>query len=80
VTTFTVKNIPPNLYKKLKKSAERNRRSINSEIIVCIEKSVQSQTIDFDKVLTKARKLRALTQAAPITDDELRQAKEDGRL
>jgi hypothetical protein len=80
VTTFTVKNIPPNLYKKLKKSAERNRRSINSEIIVCIEKSVQSQTIDFDKVLAKARKLRSLTQAVPITDDELRQAKEDGRL
>ena len=80
MTTFTVKNIPPSLYEKLKKSAERNRRSINSEIIVCIEKSVQSQAVDFDKVLTKARKFRSLTQAVPITDDELQLAKEDGRL
>jgi hypothetical protein len=80
VATFTVKNIPPNLYEKLKKSAELNRRSINSEIIVCIEKSVQSQAIDSEKALKKARKLRSLTQAVPITDDELRLAKEDGRL
>jgi len=79
MATFTVKNIPPNLYEKLKKSAEINRRSINSEIIVCIEKAVRSQTIDSEKVLTKARKLRSLTQAVPITDDELTLAKEYGR-
>ena len=79
MTTFTVKNIPPNLYEKLKKSAERNRRSINSEIIVCIEKSVQSQVIDAEQALTKARQFRSLTQAVPISDDELVQAIEEGR-
>jgi len=79
VVTFTVKNIPQNLYEKLKKSAELNRRSINKEIIVCIEKSVQSQTLDTDRVLARARKFRALTKAVPITDDELRSAIEDGR-
>ena len=79
MTTFTVKNIPQNLYEKLKKSAELNRRSINSEIIVCIEKSVQSQIIDAEQVLTKARKLRSLTQATPISDDELILAIEEGR-
>jgi len=79
VTTFTVKNIPPNLYEKLKRAAELNRRSINSEIIVCIEKSVQSQAITAEQVLTKARKFRALTQVAPISDDELLRAIEEGR-
>jgi hypothetical protein len=79
VTTFTVKNIPPNLYEKLKRAAELNRRSINSEIIVCIEKSVQSQAINAEQVLTKARKFRALTQATPISDAELLQAIEEGR-
>ena len=79
MTTFTVKNIPPNLYERLKKSAERNRRSINSEIIVCIEKTVQSQAIDTEQVLTKARKYRSLTQAMPISDDELTLAIEEGR-
>jgi hypothetical protein len=79
VTTFTVKNIPPDLYERLKKSAELNRRSINSEIIICIEKSVQSQALDTNKILAKARKLRSLTQAVPTTDDELIKAIEDGR-
>lgn len=79
MSTFTVKNIPPKLYEKLKKSAKLNRRSINSEIIVCIEKSVQTQALDTDKILEKARKLRSLTQAMPITDDELNHAIEDGR-
>lgn len=79
MTTFTVKNIPPNLYQKLKQSAELNRRSINSEIIVCIEKSVRSQALDTNKILAKARKLRSLTQAMPITDDELIEAIEAGR-
>ena len=79
MTTFTVKNIPPTLYEKLKKSAELNRRSINSEIIVCIEKSLRSQTIDSEQVLTKARKLRSLTQTVPISDDELALAIEEGR-
>ncbi len=79
MATFTIKKIPANLYEKLKQSAEINRRSINSEIIVCIEKSVRSQKLDSEKVLAKARKIRTLTQAVPITDDDLMQAKEDGR-
>jgi len=79
MTTFTVKNIPPSLYERLKKSAELNRRSINSEIIFCIEKAVQSQVLDTDRILAKARKLRTLTQAVPVTDDELIEAIEDGR-
>lgn len=79
MTSFTVKNIPPDIYKKLKKSAEINRRSINSEIIVCIEKTVHSQAIDPNLILTNARKLRSHTIASPITDDELTQAKIVGR-
>lgn len=79
MTSFTVKNIPPEIYKKLKKSAEINRRSINSEIIVCIENTVHSQAVDAGLILTKARKLRAHTKDFPITDDELTQAKIVGR-
>ena len=80
MTTYTVKNIPLNIYEKLKRSAELNRRSINSEIIFCIENTVQSQVVDAELVLRRARKLRNLTEAVPITDDELKMAKEDGRL
>ena len=40
MATITVKNIPDELYERLKCVAEINRRSINSEIIVCIENAV----------------------------------------
>lgn len=77
--TFTVKNIHPDLYKKLKRLAQANRRSINNEIIVCIERAVSSQRVDLDDALAKARKLREITLNAPISDDEFTQAKMAGR-
>jgi len=49
--TITVKNIPDELYERLKQLAKANRRSINSEIIVCIERSVRSQSLDADEML-----------------------------
>jgi len=78
--TITVKNIPAEIYEKLKKSAETSHRSINSEIIACIERAVRSQQIDPDLLLANARKLRSKTTPHPITDSEFDQAKTMGRL
>ena len=36
-TTLTLKNIPDDVYDRLKASAEAHRRSLNSEAIVCLE-------------------------------------------
>jgi antitoxin FitA len=79
MATLTIKNIPDELYEKLKKSAEANRRSVNSEIIVCIERTVASHRVNPDTVITNARTLRSLTAAHPIEDDEFNQAKAAGR-
>lgn len=43
MASITVKNIPDDLYKRLKQRAAANHRSINSEIIVCIEQVVHNQ-------------------------------------
>ena len=80
MTTITVKNIPPEIYEKLKQSAKLSRRSINSEIIACIERAVRSQQVNQDILLANARKLRTKTASHPITDDEYTQAKTAGRL
>ena len=77
--TITVKNIPPEIYEKLKKAAQISRRSINSEIIACIERAVCSQEISPEVLLANARKLRAKTAAHPITDRHIAQAKTVGR-
>lgn len=79
MANFTVKNIPPDLYERLKKAADMNRRSINSEIIVCIEKSVQSRAIDSENFLNKARNLRSYTVDHPLTDQALSKVKDVGR-
>ena len=77
--TITVKNIPADLYEHLKDAASANRRSINSEIIVCIERAVRSRKIDPREVLRRARQWRERTKDHPITDAQLSRAKTAGR-
>lgn len=77
---ITVKNIPDNLYEDLKRSAKINRRSINQEIIMCIENTVKRKIESPAQVLEKARKLRKKTTGSPISDAELNRIKEAKRL
>jgi hypothetical protein len=78
--TLTVKNITGDLYTQLKQSAEINRRSLNSEIIICIERAIRSSKINPETTLARARILREKTISHPIKDNEFAQAKIAGRL
>ena len=80
MATVTIKNIPDELYKRLKAVAEVNRRSINSEIIMCIENSISSQKINLDEMLDNVRQLRQLTSGHMISDEAFNKAKAEGRL
>jgi len=80
MATITVKNIPDELYERLKSVAEINRRSLNSEIIVCIENAVASRRIDVDMTLENARRIRQLTAGYPISNEEFTRAKAEGRI
>jgi plasmid stability protein len=80
MATVTVKNIPDKLYDRLKSVAEINRRSINSEIIMCIENAVISRPLNFDEVLENARQVRKLTAGHLISDEGFNKAKTEGRL
>jgi hypothetical protein len=77
--TITLKKIPVQLYERLKQSARVNRRSLNSEILACLEQAVSSQPVDVEEFLQGARRLREKTAAYQITDFEFKQAKQDGR-
>jgi len=80
VPTITVKNIPPELYERLKQSAKANRRSINSEIIVCIERAMGTQQARPQEIVASARQLREKTARYLINDDEFTRLKSEGRL
>ena len=77
---ITVKNIPDDVYDQLKQSARINRRSVNQEIIVCIENSVQGAVVEPQQLLENARRLRKKTAAHPISNEELNRIKGLKRL
>jgi len=76
--TITVKNIPPDLYNLLKHSAQINRRSINSEILFCLEKSLRSKRVDPDTLLAEIKALHQAYSGPPLTDEFLQKAKAEG--
>jgi plasmid stability protein len=80
MTSITIRNIPDDLYAKFKELAAANQRSINSELIVAIERAVAVPRIDPKTFLAEVRQLRELTADYVITDDELDEWKREGRL
>ncbi len=79
MVTITVKNIPDQLYEQLKRAATGNRRSINSEMILCIERAVGSHRVDIEATLDRARAVRERTADYRLSDDEISRAKTSGR-
>ncbi len=57
-TTLTLKNVPDDVYDRLKWSAETHRRSINSEAIVCLEAVLVPARVSPNERLARARALR----------------------
>ena len=80
MATITVKNIPDDLYKKLKENASINRRSINREVIYCIENTVKSRKIDTDEFITQIDNFYRDKNIPLLTDTTLKEFKERGRL
>jgi len=59
LATITLKNIPEQLHEKIKQRAVQHHRSLNSEIIACLERAVGSSQVDVNALIDKARTLRS---------------------
>ncbi len=79
MATLTIKNIPPEVYERLKRRAKASRRSINQEVIAVIEQSLETSPIDVDSTLKRTREIRELTARYCIRDDEIENWKDEGR-
>jgi plasmid stability protein len=75
---FTLKNIPDDLFSRLRAAAARHHRSINGEILACLEDTLFDRP-DATAVLARARKLRNRVAGAPLTLDEVETSKQQGR-
>ncbi len=62
---LTLKNIPRELHARLRESAARNRRSLNSEILARLESEFAAPTVDARR---HARALRAFVGRLPRVD------------
>ena len=78
-TTLTLKNIPDEVYEQLKATAERHRRSLNSEAIVCLETVLLPGRMMPGERLARARRLRAALPANRFKTADIAKAKRSGR-
>jgi plasmid stability protein len=80
MATITIKNVPDEIYEKIKMQARANRRSVNSEIISIFEHAVQKRTPrDIQEILERARKIRELTAHYTTNAEEIERGINEGR-
>lgn len=80
VTTITLKNLPDDIYERLKEAAKANHRSINSEVIACLEKNLISTQVSSQERLSRARQLRKSLKAGNFNLEEIAQGIDSDRL
>jgi plasmid stability protein len=78
-TTLTLKNIPDEVYERLKASARTHRRSLNSEAIVCLESVLIPGRVAVSERLARARALRAALPKGSFSAKDIDAYKREGR-
>jgi len=79
MVTVTIKNIPEEVYERIKTQAKVNHRSINGEILSILEQAISLAPIDVQTTLERARKVRELTAHYTITASEIEKMINEGR-
>jgi plasmid stability protein len=79
MANITIKDVPDELYEKLKELADDHRRSINQEVITCLERYVGREQVSAEEQLKRARELRVTPRSGELTESELDEAINKGR-
>lgn len=77
-TNITIRDIPDEVYKKLKQQAELHHRSINSEVIYYLKRIVQSHRPDPDQIIARAKNLKQQAKGS-LSMQQIQQAIGEGR-
>jgi plasmid stability protein len=78
-TTLTLKNIPDAIYDRLKAAAQTNRRSMNSEVIVCLESVLLPIKVTPSERLARVQELRAALPQVKFKTRDIDRLKHQGR-
>lgn len=77
-TNITIRDIPDEIYEKIKQQADLHHRSINSEVIVYLKKIVQSHRRDPDQIIARAKKLKQKANGA-LSIKQIQEGIDQGR-
>jgi plasmid stability protein len=80
MAALTIKNIPDDLYEKLKASASAHHRSINNELIHCLETVLMPRKLTAADRVNRARALRPAIPPDVVSPIDIMDAIEQGRL
>ncbi len=79
MASLTIKNVPEELVRRLKKQASIHRRSLNLEVIACLEQAACSVAVDPEALIARARAVRVEPRGVRLTDRTLARLRADGR-
>ena len=78
-TTITLKNVPDRLYERIRQSAQSNRRSINSEILIRLEAALLPMPSDPETDIARARAIRESLGPRRLGARDIDRFKREGR-
>jgi plasmid stability protein len=78
MTVLTIQNVPDTLYARLKARAEQNRRSLDQEVIACLEETVDPVPAAEQALMMRIRALREGVSIR-LTEDLREAALAEGR-
>jgi plasmid stability protein len=79
MANLTIKNVPERLVRRLKAQAARHHRSLNLEVISCLEAVAQTVPLDPEALLARARAIRRAPARLDLNDRTLAALKAQGR-
>ncbi|MEM7049223.1 MAG: Arc family DNA-binding protein [Acidobacteriota bacterium] len=80
MATLTLKNVPEDLVSRLKQEARQNRRSLNQETLMRLERSLLSTPRRLDQKIAALEQLhQKLSSLPPVRDALIEKAKSEGR-
>lgn len=76
---MTLKNIPDELYERLKVTAQLNRRSLNSEVIMCLDTVLRKPKMPASERIARARALSIDLDPKKFKASDIDKFKRQGR-
>lgn len=77
--TITLKNVPVDVHTALKQRAKRHKRSLNQEVIYCLDSVLGRSSRDSQSILAGIRDLRSRVSLKQVDLDWIESAKRQGR-